>query len=206
MTNGATKTLIWVPIVHSQADLGSVGESLRSLYGQKVGKGEWERRIEVVEEMWQGIRNRIERLELDYRHLRLYQDGLPECGHEAQIVEDLAKAGSQNHQLVLDLMAKGAELMGTESPELLLEEYGLVQQALKSLQCGDIDDFGEALRRRRDGLLRERDQYIAGRIGETLHRGETGLIFLGLLHSLREHLPQDVRLITLVRASSPCGG
>jgi hypothetical protein len=199
MIRKSIRELIWVPILHTQADMGSVSDSLKSLYSQRLGKREWERHVEVVADMWRGIPDKIEQLDLDYGRLRLYQDGLPNCGREREIVRDLAEAGSQNHHLLIDLMERGAELTGTESPDLLLKEYELVQETLESLQSGDSDSLGEAHRNRREALLRERDRYIAKRIDETLHQGETGLIFLGLLHSLHDDLPQDIQLVSLDR-------
>jgi len=47
----------------------------------------------------------------------------------------------------------------------------------------------------KDSLLQRRDQYIARRINETLRGGETGLLFLGLLHSIRPWLDEDVQVI-----------
>jgi len=199
MTDKSTRELIWVPILHTQADMGSVSESFRSLYSQRLGEREWERHVEVVADMWRGIQDKIEQLDLDYGRLRLYQDGLPNCGRECEIVRDLAEAGSQNHQLLIDLMERGAALTGTESLDLLLEEYRIVQETLGALASGDSDSLGEVHRNRREALLRERDRYIARRIDETLHQGETGLIFLGLLHSLQDDLPQYIHLVSLDR-------
>lgn len=199
MVSESTRLLIWVPILHTQADMGSVRETFRSLYSQRLGEREWERHVEAVADMWRGIQDKIEQLDLDYGKLRLYQDGLPNCGRECEIVRDLAEVGSQNHQLLIDLMERGAELTGTESPDLLLKEYEIVQETLESLESGDSDSLAEARRNRRKALLRERDRYIARRIDETLHEGEIGLIFLGLLHSLQNDLPQDVQLVPLDR-------
>ena len=64
-------------------------------------------RSQTVEDMF---RQQIEGLDLDRERVRLYQDGLPVSGHESDIVRDLAQAGSPNHQLLLDLMAKGVQL------------------------------------------------------------------------------------------------
>ena len=199
MMSESSRELIWVPILHTQADMGSLSESLRSLYSKRLGKGEWERHVEGVADMWRGIQDKIEQLDLDYRALRLYQDGLPTCGHEGEIVRDLARAGSQNHRLLISLMDKGAVLTGTESADLLLEEYKLVQEMLGSFQSGAPGNPDEIQRNRRKALLKERDRYIAGRIDETLLQGETGLIFLGLLHSLQDELPQDIQLMPLDR-------
>ena len=46
-------------------------------------------------------------LHLDFTPRRLYQDGLPRCGQEEAIVRNLAREGSVNHMLLLDLMARG---------------------------------------------------------------------------------------------------
>lgn len=200
MTDGPERRLILVPVLHAQADMGSARESLDSIGRERVGKSEWERHLKAVDDLWESIRDQINGLELDYQNLHLYQDGLPNCGREAEIVADLAEKGSENHRLVLDLMKKGAELVGTESPDLLLEEYELVKEALNSLESGEMDNLREAHRSRRQALLERRDRYIAQRIDETLAPGETGIVFLGLLHSLRGHLPQDIEITELGRS------
>jgi len=51
-------------------------------------------------------------------------------------------------------------------------------------------------------LLKRRDEYIAGRFNKTLRAGETGLIFLGMLHSLGGWLNKDFRVINLIHQSS----
>ena len=187
--------LIWIPIIHTQADLGNMAESVKSLYVRKMGRAKWEKHVADIDRMWRGIRTRIEKMHLDYAQVRLYQDGLPTCGHEEQIVRDLARAGSQNHGLLADLMEKGARVTGTESPDLLLEEYNLAREALLAL---DRRESPEAAARRSalsKAILEKRDRHIGARIAETLQPGETGLIVLGRLHSLGGFLPPDVEVI-----------
>ena len=200
MRTAPTRRLIWVPIIHTRADLGSLSGFLRQHYVRRFGQTQWDRHIESVEDMWEAIRRAVEALDLSGSGVRLYQDGLPDCGHEAEIVRDLAQAGSPNHQLLVDLMANGAALTGTESPELLLQEYELAQQILISL---DSDERGSLIQRQRElgkVLLEKRDRYIAERIDKTLGRGETGLIFLGMLHSLKGLLPSDIQVTRLRHA------
>jgi hypothetical protein len=189
-----------VPIIHTRADLGSLSGLLRQLYIGKAGQREWNRHVESVEDMWEAVRRAVEALELPSTGVRLYQDGLPDCGHEMEIVRDLAQAGSLNHRLLLELVAQGAVLVGTESPELLLQEYEFAQQILISL---DSDERGSLIQRQRElgkVLLEKRDRYIAERIDKTLGRGETGLIFLGMLHSLKGLLPSDIQVTRLRHA------
>jgi hypothetical protein len=127
------------------------------------------------------------------------------------IVRDLARAGSPNHQLLLDLVAEGAVVTGTESPELLLQEYELTQQILTRLESAPAGvapratsaepaTRGRAIRGPRElgkALLEKRDRYLADRIDRTLSPRETGLVFLGMLHSLTGLLPADVQVTRL---------
>jgi hypothetical protein len=200
MPKNVQRPLIWVPIIHSQADLGKMRERVRNLYVRKMGRAKWRQHVQTVDRMWREIRAGVEALALDYGKVRLYQDGLPNCGHEPQIVRDLAQAGSQNHRLLLDLMERGAKITGTESPEFLLEEYELAQQVLVSADsrgAGNRRPVQSDLGKR---ILEKRDRYIAERIGQTLRAGETGLVFLGMLHSLAGHLPADVQMVRLDEA------
>ena len=90
----------------------------------------------IDQETWRSVMfsEFVDALETDFNRLRIYQDGLPVCGHEASIVKELAQAGNRNHILLINLMKKGAHLTETDSPELLVEEYKLAQQGLDSLE------------------------------------------------------------------------
>ena len=195
MPRKVRRRLIWIPIIHTEADLGNMAESVRNLYVRKMGRAKWAKHVADIDRIWRQIRARIEGMHLDYSKVRLFQDGLPVCGHEEQIVRDLARAGSQNHQLLADLMEQGATIMGTESPDLLLEEYNLARE---TLVASDRRESPEAAARRgalSKTILEKRDRYIGARIAETLQPGETGLVFLGMLHSLAGRLPPDIEVI-----------
>jgi hypothetical protein len=189
------RRLIWIPIIHTQADLGNMAESVRTLYVRKKGSAKWAKHVADIDRLWRGIRTRIEKMHLDYAKVRLYQDGLPNCGHEEQIVRDLARAGSQNHQLLADLMEKGATIMGTELPELLLEEYNLAREALVASGGGQPRKASPRQSQISKAVLERRDRYMAERVAQTLQPGETGLAFLGVLHSLAGRLPPDIEII-----------
>ncbi len=191
---GQTRPLIWVPIIHTPSDLGSVGEAFQQLYVRRTSHEEWDRHIRTVDDAWERIRRAIEQMHLDHGVLRVYQDGLPQCGHELDIVKELAAAGSQNHQILLDLAARGATIIGTESPALLLEEYESVQRSLARLATDEADGDAPKQQIWNKLVLEKRDRFIAGRINETLKVGEVGLIFLGLLHALEPFLPPDIEL------------
>jgi hypothetical protein len=198
------RTLLHIPIIHTQADMGALKERIRLLRIEKLGKEGWERNVKSADQMWEVIRQVIEKWELPYEQVRLYQDGLPNCGREVEIVTELAQAGSPNHTLLVELIQKGATLMGTESPDLLLQEYQLIQQTL-ARDGGRASGVEGGLARLGRSLLEKRDRYIAARISETLGRGETGIIFLGLLHSLERLVAPDIRLHYPLGRPAPFG-
>jgi hypothetical protein len=85
--------------------------------------------------------------------------------------------------------------MGTESTELLLEEYRLIKQTVSGRHGAT---GAETARERQEGadiLLKKRDQFIARRINDTLGPDETGIIFLGMLHDLEGRLDQDITVV-----------
>lgn len=194
LAGGHSRTLIHFPIVHTQADMGALQESVARATLEKAGRAGLARKAAAIDQIWTEIEAAIDALALSFDRVRLYQDGLPVCGREAEIVTELAQAGSRNHQLLLRLMAQGAVLMGTESGDLLVQEY---QLAKKSLTTRAPRAAGVAAARRAlsAALLQRRDQFMARRINETLKSGETGILFLGMLHSVERYLKSDVKLI-----------
>ena len=202
---GDRRVLISIAIVHAQADMGALNEPIQRIKVKQLGRKLWEHNLELVKNFWTQIEQATAGLALPYERVRLYQDGLPVCGHELEIVTDLAKAGSRNYQLLLKLKEKGATLMGTESSELLLEEYQLAKQVFTqemsrrpSRQVARMTDLQHA-------LLQRRDQFMARRISQTLLVGETGLLFVGMLHSVEPWLDPDIRVLHPVRQARKGG-
>ena len=166
------RTLIVIPIIHTEKDMGSLfGDQPRS-----------------ADEIWSGIRRMIAELDLPYASVRLYQDALPLCEKEPDIVKEIAARGSRNHQFLVELMEQGARLVGTEDPHLLLQEYQFLQGALGGGKQGPEIQREDESRR----LLAGRDRFIAGRINATLSTGEIGLLFLGPAHSVEPFLDADI--------------
>jgi len=202
----ATRILIYFSIIHTQTDMGALSESLRRATVRKLGEKAWRRQVNSIERMWSQIEQVIGGLAISYEKVRLYQDGLPVCGREADIVRELAKAGSRNHQLLLRLMEKGATVMGTECSELLVEEYELVKQMLNAPNARTAEGTDSELKSLSDSLLTRRDQYIADRINSTLGSGETGILFLGMLHSLGGMLDENIQIIYPIHRPFDRGG
>jgi hypothetical protein len=188
------RTLIYIPIIHTQEDMGSFSELVREATLKKHGEKSWKQKEQLINEIWREIGRVVDNLDLEDKTVRLYQDSLPVCGRELEIVKEIAKAGSLNHQLLLRLLKRGATLMGTESAELLVEEYKLVKQTLVSGNIEETATIEASQKKLSETLLKKRDQYIAEQINKTLGCGETGILFLGMMHSLDNLLNKDIRV------------
>lgn len=199
------RLLIQVPIIHSQQDLGSLSERVKHEYVRQHGLAKWEQHQQAIASFWSGIQQSIRELigalSLPYAKVRLYQDGLPDAGPVIEIVREVARQGSMNHQLLLELAESGATLMGTESPSLLIEEYKSYRAA-DSLGSVPMTAQHASNSGRAHQLLAERDRYIAGRINSTLLADEVGILFLGAAHSVKKFLDPDIELKNLLPSLS----
>ena len=171
-TGGHDRRLVYIPIIHTAADMGSLGASIRGRKLSTLGRQGLSQQASVVDKMWEKIESVAASLPLAQGTVRVYQDGLPVCGRERQIVADLAMAGNRNHRLLLELEARGATMMGTESPELLIEEYQLATAA-----------FASGITLKRNGRQQE------------LGAGESGILFLGMLHEAAKYLDSGIDVI-----------
>ena len=179
--------------------MGTLAKEIGSRLANELGPQWLQKKETAVDSLWDGIEAMLAELDLPFARTRIYQDGLPVCGREIEIVDELSKAGSRNHRLVAALAKKGATIMGTESGELLIEEYQRVKQLLAqssaTARADSMIDAGAA-------LLQKRDQFMAARIDQTLQLGEIGILFIGLLHSVQRHLARDIKVI----ATHPLSG
>jgi hypothetical protein len=189
---GPERLLIYIPVVHTLADMGALGASVQKVKLSALGRQGVADNAAAVEKVWEAIERVATDLQFTPGMARVYQDGLPVCGHEQKIVTELAEAGSRNHRLLLRLQARGAILMGTESPEMLVEEY---QATRAEFASGGAVRMGIRQKRLRDRLLERRDLYIADRINRTLGGGETGILFIGVLHNVSRYLDRDIKVV-----------
>ncbi len=192
------RTLIKIPIIHTAQDMGSLRDKTEQEYLGRYGQEKWLEHLKSIDAIWDGIRQTLISLELPCAVVRLYQDGLPVCGKEADIVHDVATQGSKNHRLLLELMAQGARLLGTEDPQLLLREYQLHQFKPDTVDAR-LDPARLEQGRK---LLLERDRFIAERINQTLLPDEIGLLFLGLSHQVESLLAPDILVRNLLPSLS----
>src|ERR1017187_10547797 len=191
-SGGSGRKLVYIPIIHTLADMGTLGAAVRGMKLSALGRQGLSHNAAVVEKMWSQIESVVARLPVPPGSMRVYQDRLPVCGHEREIVAELASAGNRNHGLLLKLQARGAILMGTESPELLVEEYQLAAAAFAS---GSTVRTQIRQKRLRDMLLEKRDRYIADRIDRTLCAGESGILLMGMLHDVKRYLDPNIDVV-----------
>lgn len=181
------RRLIYIPVIHTELEMGSVALRLKEEYILKFGEEKWKEHLKLVKEMWQWIKTKIKGLKLTYEKVRIYQDGLPLCGKELDIVQKLAERGSINYKIILELINKGAKLEGTESKELLLEEYNNIKNITTTSSKKEYKEESKQ-------LLIRRDRYIANRINKTLRRDEIGILFIGSEHKVYKYLFKDIKI------------
>lgn len=178
------RKLFYIPIIHTAEDLGSHSAEAKKEYITRYGLSKWRDHIEVVGKFWQDLRETLLALPVDYKNVKLYQDSLPVCGRELKIVEKLAHDGNINHQILLELAKRGATVMGSEDPKLLIEER---RRIIENVVADPVNIY--------DDLMEQRDNYVAQRIDTTLKDGEIGLLFIGALHRVAERLPNNILVL-----------
>lgn len=190
------RTLLYVPIIHTSADFGSIAKEVTKRGIADLGEDVWKEHQRTVEGLWDAISHYFE--PIDASGMKIYQDGMVVEGEMGlKIVEETAKTGSKNHELVLSLIKKGAILVKTEVLELVKEERDrlLALTQVKSITQKIIAVIRYKLVKNR--LLNERDDFIAKKIDETLINGAAGIIFIGAYHNIKKRLPKDIQIIEI---------
>ncbi len=187
------RTLIYVPIIHTSADLGSLSKEITERGIARLGADAWRQHQETIVGFWRSIWSYCDGI--DVAGMKIYQDGMVADGDIGRkIVEGTAKAGSLNYQLVLRLIERGASLVKTEDFGLVKREYdkliAITRAASTASRLAAVIRYKIA----KTALLRKRDAFIARRIGETLKVGETGLLFIGALHNVVKCLAADIQI------------
>lgn len=190
------KKLIYVPIIHTDPDMGSLAPEMEKWANEVVGGENWRNHQKAVNLYWCQLAGYWENKKVP--GVKIFQDGMAADGAVGKkIVKELAQKGSINYQIIENLLQKGAELVKTENPVLLKEEYFLTKELLKkkSFLGGLLATLW--YKWRKDKLLTQRDAYIAKAINENLQEGEMGICFLGAYHQVLPHLPSDILVVPL---------
>lgn len=184
-----------IPIVHTSKDLGRLEHEIDAMKRVALPSASIDASKLGVDAFWVSLRAAIIDWEVEFARLVVFQDALPVAPNpsfdiERRIVMELASKGSHNHRLLQWLMDQGATLMGTESPELLMEEYRLVRKMIEEGETSKSDDSVVDA----STILEKRDRFIAKRIGESLSEEQVGLLFIGLLHQVEPFLAEDIQV------------
>lgn len=187
------RTLLYIPIIHSGADMGSMAAEISRKGVEEFGKDFWETHTSTVNKYWEGIARYCRNLEIGADGLKIYQDGMVADGEIAvRIIEDSLKAGSKNYEIISGLVNRGAVVVRTEELWMVKKEL----EMLKTIPTSGalIVKLFRVFRFKilQSKLLKQRDKFIAGRIAETLGQDETGIIFLGAYHNILKYLPRDI--------------
>ena len=187
------RTLIYVPVIHSSADLGSIAKDVAAGGIKHLGEEIWLEHRKAVEGFWDAVSRYFD--SIDVSGMNVYQDGMVaegEVGH--RIVQETAGAGSKNYQLLSRLLERGASLVKTEDLRLVKQEHDrLIAITQAKSTTRKIMAF---IRYKlvKNILLNKRDAYIAARIDETLGDPGQGILFIGAFHDVRRRLPKDIRV------------
>ncbi len=194
------KKVIYIPIIHNKADLGSLGSQLSVEGERKYGATSWQNHLEEVDKSWDEIGIEIIRqLEnVPWDTIKIYQDGLPVTGEIGiKIVKDAASQGSKNYAIIDKLLAQGARLETAEDKELLFQEYYLLSDISKAPTYEQQIEAYLKYQRESLEILNKRDAFIANQINASLNDGETGIAFFGAAHSVLEKLNNDIDVIAI---------
>ena len=191
------KKLIYIPIVHNQADLGSLGSQLSAEGERKYGREAWREHLENVDKSWGDIETGLLKLlkKTATGNIRIFQDGLPVAGEIGfKIVKEAAESGSRNYLIIDRLLSRGAMLETAENKELLLKEYYLLAEIKKADTPEKQIEAYLTYQRMSKELLNLRDDFIATRINQTLKDGETGVAFFGAAHNVIDKLDKNIKV------------
>jgi len=185
------RRLIYIPIIHTDADMGSLASALEQSTASVCGDERWERHKATASHFWQMVSDYLETL--DARNLKVYQDGFISDGDLGKkIIEEGMRKGSKNYEIILNLLNRGAEIVSTEDMALLQEEYGLISRIIKAETPSQRRLAYKEYESRKSQLTMERDTFIARTINETLKGGQVGLLFMGAYHDVIPHLAKDI--------------
>jgi len=192
------RTLTYIPIIHSVADMGTLGEELKHKSVSGLGEDLWQNHTDTVNGYWEAIDSYFGNIDQNLKGTKIYQDGMFVDGEIAmKLIADGVKSGSKNSEIVSKLINRGAILVKTEDFKMVKAEYDELQLILKSKSR--IKKLIHLVKYKilKPILLRKRDRFITATIDKTLEQNETGILFIGAYHNVMKKLPKDITVIEL---------
>lgn len=190
------RRLLYVPIIHTEADLGSVGQDVAKRGLRQFGEILWKRHQETVLSFWESIASYFDSIEVS--GFKIFQDGMVADGELGMtIVREAVKADSRNYQVVSELIRKGAILVKTEDFNFVREERDWIIRITQAKSRAQKLDAAIKYKLAKNNLLDKRDKFIAKQINDTLQEGGMGILFIGAFHNVRKWLQQDIHVAEL---------
>jgi hypothetical protein len=187
------RRLYLIPIIHMSADMGSIAPTLDQLASAKLRPEVWQKHKEIVAGFWDSISRFLDSLNVS--GFKVYQDGLVADEMEGlRIVKEGIKRGSKNYEIVGKLLERGAVLVKTEDPSLVKQEYSYIVKMTRSKSLKERGAAALRYKLAQSKLLKQRDDFIAERIAESLDEGETSILFIGASHNVIPSLPPDIKV------------
>jgi hypothetical protein len=175
------------------ADMGSLASTLDDTATAKLAPELWQRHKDIVSVFWDSIGRFLDYLNVN--GFKVYQDGLVADGEEGlRVVRESINQGSKNYEIVGRLLERGAILVKTEALSLVKQEYSYISKMTRSRSLKEREVAALRYKLARGKLLKQRDEFIAGRINETLAEGEAGILFIGAYHDVIHRLDPDIKV------------
>ncbi|MFC1937292.1 hypothetical protein ACFLWY_01880 [Chloroflexota bacterium] len=188
------RKLYLIPIIHMSADMGSLASTLDERASDKLRPEIWQKHKEIVAAFWDAIGRFLDSLNVN--GFRVYQDGLVADGAEGlRIVREGITQGSKNYEIFGKLLERGAVLMKTEDLSLAKKEYNYIAKVTGSKSRKEKEAASLRYKLVQGKLLKQRDEFIAKRIEQSLGEGENGILFIGAYHNVVPNLPADIKVV-----------
>ncbi|OGO22597.1 MAG: hypothetical protein A2144_04005 [Chloroflexi bacterium RBG_16_50_9] len=183
-----------IPIIHMSADMGSIASTLDERATAKLTPELWQKHKEIIAAFWDSIGRFLDTL--DVSDFRVYQDGLVADDEDGlRIIREGINQGSKNYEIIGKLLERGAVLVKTESFPLVKQEYHYITKMARSKSVKEREVAALRYKLARGNLLKQRDEFIAGKVNETLAEGENGILFIGAYHDVVHRLAPDIRVV-----------
>jgi len=188
-----TRRLLYVPIIHTEADLGSVGKDIAKRGVKEFGETLWKKHETTVLGFWEAIEGYFDSIQVS--GFKVYQDGMAAGGETATaIVQEVLQTGSRNYQVISELIRKGAILVKTEDLNLVREERDWILKITQAKNRTQKLDAALKYKLVKNNLLERRDKFIAKQINDTLQGEERGILFIGAFHNVKKWLQKDIEV------------
>jgi hypothetical protein len=187
------KELYFVPILHMGADMGSMASALDETAKAEFGQEVWQRHKGTVSSFWDSIGQYFDAMNV--KGFKIYQDGMVANGADGlRIIREGISQGSKNFEIIGKLLERGAVLVKTEDLVQMKQEYTYIAKIAHSKSPKEKEVWALRYKLAQGRLLKQRDDFIAAGIAETLEKGETGILFIGAYHDVLSRVPEDVQV------------